>query len=143
MTMIRKGLLAAGLMLGATSLAAAAPAMVSADLNLRAGPGTGHGVLTVLPAGATVDTLGCTGNWCRISYRGMTGYASASYLQGGVYAAAPRRASPAAPFVAGAAVGALAGAAIAGPRYYGPRHHWRYHRGYSRGPGWGRPYRRW
>lgn len=80
MTMIKKGLLAAGLLFGATGLAAAAPAMVAGDLNLRAGPGTGYGVLTTMPAGATVRLIGCSGSWCRVSYRGFAGYASASYL---------------------------------------------------------------
>ena len=61
-------------------VAAAAPAVVRADVNLRSGPGTGYAVFETIPGGATVDVLGCGGSWCRVAYAGETGYASRSYL---------------------------------------------------------------
>lgn len=76
-------LASAAILLGSAAIASAAPASVTSDLNMRAGPGTGYGVVTVLPAGAVVDVIGCTGSWCRVSWRGISGYASASYLASG------------------------------------------------------------
>ena len=83
--------LAGGLLLLSVGAAAAAPAVVSDNLNLRSGPGTGYRVLNVLPEGSTVDVLGCGGNWCRVSSAEGTGYASSSYLDmgAGAYAEAP------------------------------------------------------
>jgi uncharacterized protein YraI len=82
--MTKTKLLAAGAALILSgSIAAAAPATVSADLNMRSGPGTEYGVVATIPAGATVDVGGCTGSWCEVNYRGASGFASASYLSGG------------------------------------------------------------
>jgi uncharacterized protein YraI len=83
--------LAGGLLLLSAGAAAAAPAVVSNDLNLRGGPGTGYRVLNVLPAGSTVDVLGCGRYWCRVSSAEGTGYASSNYLDlgAGAYAEAP------------------------------------------------------
>lgn len=83
--------LAAGVLLGSAGVAAAAPAMVTGDLNLRSGPSTGYGVIDTMPAGATVNVLGCRGSWCRVAWGGTVGYASRSYLDraGSAYAAAP------------------------------------------------------
>lgn len=97
--------LSAGLLIGATSFAAAAPAIVSTDLNMRSGPGTNYRVVDVLPGGATVDVRGCSGSWCRVRWGGDVGYASRNYLSRGtatygppVYAAEP-------PIVVGPSVG--------------------------------------
>jgi hypothetical protein len=82
--MMKSRLLAAGaVLLFSGSIAAAAPATVSIDLNMRAGPGTEYGVVATIPAGATVDVGGCTGSWCEVNFRGASGFASASYLSGG------------------------------------------------------------
>ena len=83
--------LSAGLFLASAGVAAAAPAMVTGDLNLRAGPGTGYAVINTMPAGATVNVLGCSGSWCRVAWGGSRGFASRSYLDraGPVYAAEP------------------------------------------------------
>ena len=59
--------------------AAAAPAVVATDLNVRAGQGTSYPVVGVLPEGSVVETRGCGDGWCFIPQLG--GYASASYLQ--------------------------------------------------------------
>ncbi len=126
MMTIRKGFLTAALLLGSAGLASAAPATVAGDLNLRAGPGTGYGVVAVMPAGATVNTLGCSGNWCRVSYGGAVGYASASYLDAGGYGA--YAAAPPPVFYAGPPV-FRPRAVWHGPRYH-QRPHWRHHRGH-------------
>jgi uncharacterized protein YraI len=59
--------------------ATAAPAIVTTDLNVRAGQGTSHPVVGVLPEGTVVETRGCGDGWCFIPQLG--GYASASYLE--------------------------------------------------------------
>jgi len=59
--------------------AMAAPAVVTTDLNVRAGQGTNHPVVGVLPEGSVVETRGCGDGWCFIPQLG--GYASSSYLQ--------------------------------------------------------------
>ena len=116
---------AAVLMLSA-GVAAAAPAVVQTDLNARSGPGTGYPVVTTLPAGSTVDVLGCDGSWCRIDLGGGSAYASRRYLAVG---------------------GAGAGVAVVpdydpdyayGPGYvYGPDYDPYYSPGYIYGPGIG------
>jgi uncharacterized protein YraI len=107
------------------SAGAASAAVVTGDLNLRSGPGTNYGVIDVMPAGARVDVLSCTGAWCRVGFRGEVGFASASYLGRGapIYAAAPPVYVAPPPVVSfGFAVG---------PRWH-HRHwhhrHWRHHR---------------
>lgn len=69
---------AAGFFLLSTGLAAAAPAVVATDLNVRSGEGTGFPVVAVMPAGTVVDVRGCGNGWCYVSEYG--GFASASYL---------------------------------------------------------------
>ena len=83
--------LAGGLLLASASVASAAPATVTNDLNLRSGPGTGYAVVAVLPGGSIVNAYDCGGNWCRVSSAEGTGYASTSYLDvgGGAYAYEP------------------------------------------------------
>lgn len=80
--------LAAGALL--ISASAAGAAVVTNDLNLRAGPTTRSPVIDTMPAGAYVNILSCSGSWCRVAWRGTVGYASASYLAGGgAYAYSP------------------------------------------------------
>jgi uncharacterized protein YraI len=80
--------LAAGVLLVSASTAAAA--VVTNPLNLRRGPGVGYRVIAAMPPGTRVDVIECGGNWCRVAWRGIEGFASASYLAGGgVYAYAP------------------------------------------------------
>lgn len=74
--------LAAGAALIAGTGAASA-ATVQTDLNLRAGPGTNYQVIDAMPAGAQVRVRNCSGSWCRVNFRGESGWASASYLGGG------------------------------------------------------------
>ena len=53
------------------SVAAAADAMTTAELNMRAGPSTSFPVVEVLPAAAQVEVHGCVGGyqWCDVSWQ--------------------------------------------------------------------------
>ncbi|MCJ8142901.1 SH3 domain-containing protein [Ancylobacter sp. A5.8] len=72
----RSLLLVAGFLLAGSLAASARPAVVTTDLNVRAGPGTGYRVIGSLPAGSSVDVGSCTGSWCRVA----GGFASARFL---------------------------------------------------------------
>lgn len=84
--------LATGVALLAATGAASA-ATVTNDLNLRAGPGTDYPVIDTMPGGSHVSIRNCTGSWCRVNFRGQSGWASAGYLGGSrtttVYRSAP------------------------------------------------------
>lgn len=64
------------------SLAAAQDAIVTTDLNMRAGPSTSFPVVAVVPESAPVDIHGCVDgySWCDVSSQGDRGWVSASYL---------------------------------------------------------------
>lgn len=54
---------------------------VSTGLNLRSGPGTTHGVLVVMPTGATVSVMGePVSGFYPLTFNGTKGWASADYL---------------------------------------------------------------
>jgi hypothetical protein len=53
---------------------------VQSDVNLRSGPGTDYEVVAAMPAGATVDVMGCQGTWCQVNFAGTPGFASRAYL---------------------------------------------------------------
>lgn len=65
-------------------------ATVTTGLNLRGGPGTSYAVVTVMPAGATVELRGDPqNNFYPLSYNGATGWAAADWLSIGGGAPAP------------------------------------------------------
>ncbi len=70
--------LAAGALL--ISGGAASAATVTNSLHLRSGPGTHYRVVATMPAGAHVRIRNCTSSWCRVSFRGESGWASANYI---------------------------------------------------------------
>lgn len=82
--MLNRSLLAASAASLIMSTAAFADTGFSAgtDLNVRKGPGPGHPVVGVIPAGETVQINGCLSeaNWCRVSYGTTDGWASSDYL---------------------------------------------------------------
>lgn len=78
------GLAAFGAMVALPAVANAYAARVSADVNLRSGPGTYYDVLYVIPYGATIEVYDCSG-WCHVTYAGYTGYVAASYVYTGEY----------------------------------------------------------
>jgi uncharacterized protein YgiM (DUF1202 family) len=74
-----------------TGAAVAATGFAEADLNMRAGPGTGYAVVTAIPAGTEVQVFDCAGSWCSVAWAGRRGYSSRSYLD---MSAASYRATP-------------------------------------------------
>ena len=51
------------------------------NLYIRSGHGTGYSKLGSIPHGATVSVSKADGSWAHVSYNGIQGYASMSYLQ--------------------------------------------------------------
>lgn len=64
------------------SASAAASAIATADVNLRAGPSTQYPAVDVVRDGNNVTVFGCldTRSWCDISYGGQRGWVSSNYL---------------------------------------------------------------
>lgn len=54
---------------------------VTSKLNIRSGAGTNYGIIGTLGPNATVNILGQEGSWYKISYNGVTGYVSSSYIK--------------------------------------------------------------
>lgn len=50
-------------------------------LNVRSGPGAGYELLFTLLNNTTVDIIGQSGSWYKISYNGRTGYVSGEFLE--------------------------------------------------------------
>lgn len=51
------------------------------SLNLRNGPSTAHRVIGSIPHWTVVDVLAEAGDWLYVRYNGLSGYASAEYLE--------------------------------------------------------------
>jgi uncharacterized protein YraI len=90
-----KKLLIVGAMLLSISAAGPAAAAVqvavtTADLNLRAGPGTQYPVVETIPYGAGISVFGCVSgySWCDIAWGANRGWVAAAYLQV-IYRGAP------------------------------------------------------
>jgi uncharacterized protein YraI len=79
----------AALVVASAGAAMAYPATVTSALNLRSGPGVGYRVKITMPPGAGVNVHSCGGGWCHLGFRGIQGYASASYLARGGVAVGP------------------------------------------------------
>ena len=124
---------AAIMTIAAVDLAAAKPATVAAEVNLRKGPGTDSEIVTLIPKGTVVEVGTCTNGWCQVSWNGQDGYSIATNL--GLGGPPPVRRRPAAaddyygyPPPPGYVVGP--------PVYYGtPDYYGPYYRPYY-GPGW-------
>jgi len=90
MKLMCKLMTGAGMLALSSGFAAAAPAVVQNDVNLRAGPGVEFPVIAAMPAGARVDVTGCQGSWCQVAFNGATGWTSRAYMGlGGGVAVAP------------------------------------------------------
>ena len=76
------GMFVAALLAITPAAAIAAEGMATADVNMRAGPGTGFPVVDLVPDGAHVDIHGCLKGdaWCDVSWNGDRGWVSAQYL---------------------------------------------------------------
>ncbi len=80
MNLARLAASAAILTILSTDLAAAKPAMVTSDVNLRKGPGTDSEIITLMPRGTMVEVGPCTNGWCMVSWNGQDGYSIATNL---------------------------------------------------------------
>lgn len=61
------------------AVASAAPAVATASVNVRSGPGTSFRVIDTLRPGESVDVGGCRSGWCYLTDE--KGYVSSSYLR--------------------------------------------------------------
>jgi len=62
-------------------VASADSGLVTANgLNLRTGPGTDYDVITTIPRGTIINTIGAEGNWTEVTYEGNQGYVSSQYI---------------------------------------------------------------
>ncbi|WP_173931503.1 SH3 domain-containing protein [Chelativorans sp. Marseille-P2723] len=63
-------------------IAAAVPAIVTANVNYRTGPGVQYQRIGTIPAGRSVDVLGCIAgfHWCEVVWAGRGGWVSGNYL---------------------------------------------------------------
>jgi len=100
----------ATLLLGlSAATVSAAPARVYSNTNLREGPGTNYGVVTLVPGGSVVEVTGCAAEWCTTHWRGRVGYMIATHLDQRVGVVAQPVAVYPAPYIYGP------------PYFYGPR----------------------
>ncbi|MBM3548264.1 MAG: DUF1236 domain-containing protein [Alphaproteobacteria bacterium] len=78
----KASLVAAAAVFGLGSAAMAMPAVVTADLALRAGPGPAHPIIATIDRNGIVELEGCidAGMWCKVSWNGVTGWTYAAYL---------------------------------------------------------------
>ncbi len=67
----------------------AAPATVTANANLRTGPGSNYERLASLPAGMGVDAGPCRGSWCQVRTSFYRGWISSRFLSFSRYSPAP------------------------------------------------------
>jgi uncharacterized protein YraI len=58
----------------------AAPGTVTANVNVRSGPGTNYSVLGTATRGQQVDVQQCQGSWCYVVKSGADGWVSSRYL---------------------------------------------------------------
>ena len=90
--LIAAAVVAAGLVLPAGALAAV-EAVVTADLNIRTGPGTQYPRFGTVPYGSRVIVIQCYGSgWCDVDWSGRRGWVAESYLayvDEGYYVAPP------------------------------------------------------
>lgn len=122
-SLVKRSLLAGVLAVAATVAAEARPVLVTADLNVRVGPGTEHPSVGVIRGGSTAEVGRCFSGWCEIFWNGLRGFSSQAYLDGDGPPPAAYAPPPPPP-----------------PVYYGPRRYYGY--GPYERPYY-RPYRRW
>jgi uncharacterized protein YraI len=80
MNFARLALSAAVLAAVSADLAAAKPATVASDVNLRKGPGTDSEIITLIPKGTMVEVGTCTNGWCMVTWNGQDGFSIATNL---------------------------------------------------------------
>ncbi len=118
-SIVKSSIAAAVIVLGASIAAQARPVLVTADLNVRTGPGTEHPSVGVIRGGSTAEVGRCYSGWCEISWGPLRGFSSQAYLDG-FGPPPPAYVAPPPPVYYGP-----------GP-YYGPRPYYRPWRYYHR-----------
>jgi uncharacterized protein YraI len=68
------------MLVGMAGAALAAPAVATANVNVRSGPGTDYYAVDTLRRGDRVDVEGCRAGWCYIENRWVEGWVSWRYL---------------------------------------------------------------
>jgi uncharacterized protein YraI len=81
LAVIASGALVLGIL--APGVADSQTVTATADVNLRAGPGTGFPVVTTIPSTRNVTVYGCDQqrNWCDVEFRGNRGWVFADFLE--------------------------------------------------------------
>jgi hypothetical protein len=73
----------------------ASTAVTHSSVNLRNGPGTSYTIVTLIPAGSSVDVSDCKSGWCQVTFNGNNGYIiETSIAPGAPAAGAARRLGP-------------------------------------------------
>jgi hypothetical protein len=72
----------------------ASTAVTHASVNLRNGPGTSYSVVTLIPAGSSVEVNDCKSGWCQVTFDGNNGYIIETSIAPGAPAGAARRPGP-------------------------------------------------
>jgi len=87
LTRLSLGIAALAMLAMPAEVQAAGPAIAytTANLNMRAGPGTNYPVITTVPRGGGVTVFGCTANfsWCDAAFANAKGWVSGKYLSYG------------------------------------------------------------
>ncbi len=65
----------AGLLALTATPGAAASALATGDVNMRASPSTSAPVVQTIPGGSNVEVLGCGSGWCEVVFGGRAGHA--------------------------------------------------------------------
>jgi hypothetical protein len=69
-------------------------AVTHSNVNLRNGPGTTYAVVTLIPAGSSVDVNDCKNEWCHVAFHGQDGYIIESSIAPGAPRPMVRRPPP-------------------------------------------------
>ncbi len=80
--LLRVGFAGAALIVSST-IVMAAPAVATANVNVRSGPSGHYSAVDTLRRGQRVDVQVCRGSWCLIEKRGPDGWVSSNYLRAG------------------------------------------------------------
>jgi uncharacterized protein YraI len=74
----------------ASAPAAPSSAVTHSNVNLRNGPGTTYTIVTLIPAGSSVEVSECNNGWCQAVFQGQNGYIVESSIAPGASGTAAR-----------------------------------------------------
>ncbi len=120
-SIVKSSIAAAMIVLGASLAAEARPVLVTADLNVRTGPGTQYPSVGVIRGGSNADVGRCFNGWCEVVWGGLRGFSSQAYLDGFGPPPAPTYVAPPPPPVY------YQPRPYYNPYYYNPYRPWRRH----------------